>query len=641
MNKINITLPIIKINIDYSIRSKEKSGLFEYTILDIYNKFNKSEFENYTFKDFIHKILQAKVPDLFIVKALEYLDNNKILVSEYEDGLIDLSISSFRVFNEKTLETMLEKKELYSKPQTKNIDLYYDPLSNQIINIDCNQLIKDNEKPLINGEQFRHRNITDLTKSAFIEFLKKQESSFYKDGAKVDDIKEQYVSLESENKREILYRNVEVAFTLNQSLNNEYIIEFTEEFKFITPYVNQFITYVFKNYNIFESDVNNNNLIQRTSVKTAYKNDIVLSNINDIEKYIQSEIYLIFNTNENKIETSENYLKVYLNQHFKDIKCFIVKDSIYSYREISINGVFKNVFFYNTHNEEIYNKITADFIKDFIADLFKNIKDKSFYDEIKQLNYFINVANKKELIVDTIINHLISLDIYLFINRIVSIFDILTHNESYLKYFNENIYNRYLEKSNYSKMALNDIFSQWKYNENTIDKVKKIQNNIKDILDNTEIRESMKKNTSIIKKTDSDVNKRKHEKRYVLDTNILISIGVEAFKKNNLILSSAVIEELDDVKKKQSDTFQTINKIQKYLAKFNRDDIVYENSNESINLLPSEYRKDKRDNMILSLCLKDTENRILVTNDQNLQLKAKAINIKSINSGIFLKGEIK
>ncbi len=641
MNKINITLPIIKINIDYSIRSKEKSGLFEYTILDIYNKFNKSEFENYTFKDFIHKILQAKVPDLFIVKALEYLDNNKILVSEYEDGLIDLSISSFRVFNEKTLETMLEKKELYSKPQTKNIDLYYDPLSNQIINIDCNQLIKDNEKPLINGEQFRHRNITDLTKSAFIEFLKKQESSFYKDGAKVDDIKEQYVSLESENKREILYRNVEVAFTLNQSLNNEYIIEFTEEFKFITPYVNQFITYVFKNYNIFESDVNNNNLIQRTSVKTAYKNDIVLSNINDIEKYIQSEIYLIFNTNENKIETSENYLKVYLNQHFKDIKCFIVKDSIYSYREISINGVFKNVFFYNTHNEEIYNKITADFIKDFIADLFKNIKDKSFYDEIKQLNYFINVANKKELIVDTIINHLISLDIYLFINRIVSIFDILTHNESYLKYFNENIYNRYLEKSNYSKMALNDIFSQWKYNENTIDKVKRIQNNIKDILDNTEIRESMKKNTSIIKKTDSDVNKRKHEKRYVLDTNILISIGVEAFKKNNLILSSAVIEELDDVKKKQSDTFQTISKIQKYLTKFNRDDIVFENSNESINLLPSEYRKDKRDNMILSLCLKDTENRILVTNDQNLQLKAKAINIKSINSGIFLKGEIK
>ncbi len=641
MNKINITLPIIKINIDYSIRSKEKSGLFEYTILDIYNKFNKSEFENYTFKDFIHKILQAKVPDLFIVKALEYLDNNKILVSEYEDGLIDLSISSFRVFNEKTLETMLEKKELYSKPQTKNIDLYYDPLSNQIINIDCNQLIKDNEKPLINGEQFRHRNITDLTKSAFIEFLKKQESSFYKDGAKVDDIKEQYVSLESENKREILYRNVEVAFTLNQSLNNEYIIEFTEEFKFITPYVNQFITYVFKNYNIFESDVNNNNLIQRTSVKTAYKNDIVLSNINDIEKYIQSEIYLIFNTNENKIETSENYLKVYLNQHFKDIKCFIVKDSIYSYREISINGVFKNVFFYNTHNEEIYNKITADFIKDFIADLFKNIKDKSFYDEIKQLNYFINVANKKELIVDTIINHLISLDIYLFINRIVSIFDILTHNESYLKYFNENIYNRYLEKSNYSKMALNDIFSQWKYNENTIDKVKRIQNNIKDILDNTEIRESMKKNIIIIKKTDSDVNKRKHEKRYVLDTNILISIGVEAFKKNNLILSSAVIEELDDVKKKQSDTFQTINKIQKYLTKFNRDDIVFENSNESINLLPSEYRKDKRDNMILSLCLKDTENRILVTNDQNLQLKAKAINIKSINSGIFLKGEIK
>ena len=94
-------------------------------------------------------------------------------------------------------------------------------------------------------------------------------------------------------------------------------------------------------------------------INKKYSTTVILTthDINDIEKYIQSEIYLIFNTNENKIETSENYLKVYLNQHFKDIKCFIVKDSIYSYREISINGVFKNVFFYNTHNEEIYNKV--------------------------------------------------------------------------------------------------------------------------------------------------------------------------------------------------------------------------------------------------------------------------------------------
>lgn len=640
MNKTNITLPIIKINVDYSIRSKEKSGLFEYTILDIYQNFNNSEFQNYTFRDFIHEILQAKVPDLFIEKALEYLDNNKILISEYEDGLIVLPISSFRVSNKQTLKTMLENKELYSQPQAKNMDLYYDPLTSQIINVNSDQLIKDIEKPLVNGNQFKHMNITDSTKSTFIEFIKKQESSFYKDGVKVDAIKEQYVSLESENKREILYRNVEVAFKLNQVLNDEYTIEFAEKFKFMTRYVEKFISCVFERNNIYEADANNN-LIQKSLIQTAYKNDIVLSNINDIEKYVQSKIYLIFDSNEAKIDTNENYLKIYLKQQLGDKKCFLVKDSMYSYKEITINTTSGNIVFYNTQNEDIYNKITTNFIKHFIAVLFKNIKETSFYSEIKQLNYLISVANKKELIVDTIINQLINLNIYLFINRTVSIQNILSNDKSALEYFNDNVFKKYLENSQYAKRDLSIIFKEWKYNENTIEKVKKIQNNIIDILDNTKTQESMKKNSRRIIKTTNGTNKSNYEIKYVLDTNILINIGLKAFGKKNLILSAAVVEELDDVKKNQPDTLQTIKKIQKYLNKSDRDDIIYENSNELIDLLPSEYRKNKRDNMILALCLQDKENRILVTNDQNLQLKAKAINIKSINSGIFLKGDIK
>jgi hypothetical protein len=78
MNKIKIFLPIIKINVDCSIRTKEKCGLFEYTILYIYNQFNKNKFNNFTFKDFINKVLKAKVPDIFIEEALDYL-NNKLI----------------------------------------------------------------------------------------------------------------------------------------------------------------------------------------------------------------------------------------------------------------------------------------------------------------------------------------------------------------------------------------------------------------------------------------------------------------------------------------------------------------------------------------------------------------------------------
>lgn len=88
MNKIKIFLPIIKINVDCSIRTKEKCGLFEYTILYIYNQFNKNKFNNFTFKDFINKVLKAKVPDIFIEEALDYLNNNRILTTENEGFLM-------------------------------------------------------------------------------------------------------------------------------------------------------------------------------------------------------------------------------------------------------------------------------------------------------------------------------------------------------------------------------------------------------------------------------------------------------------------------------------------------------------------------------------------------------------------------
>ena len=60
--------------------------------------------------------------------------------------------------------------------------------------------------------------------------------------------------------------------------------------------------------------------------------------------------------------------------------------------------------------------------------------------------------------------------------------------------------------------------------------------------------------------------------------------------------------------------------------------------NSDLTLIPSDFDKRSPDNAILSVLLKfKDENPILLTSDQGLQLKAKALKISTIDLKDFLK----
>lgn len=559
MIKTSIHLPIISIYVDYSIRSKENSGLFEYTILDIFQNFSESEFNKYSFKQFFHKILQAKVPDLFIEKALEYLDNNKILISEDEDGLIDLPISAFKVSDKKILKTMLQDKVLYSKPQKKRKDLYYDPLKNQIIDINTSELTNDIENPLINGERYKDVYIQDTIIKASIETKKKKESSFNKDGVKIEDLI--YLDIKEQAKREVLYRRIDLLFEIVHKKDNEYELVLDKKYEFINKYRDKLI----------EKLMNENSLILEDNSLNII-DDVLINNIK-LVKYSKN-IQVIINSKEYEI----------------------------------------------ANKKDINIKIEA-FITNIIDTAFKNIRDSSFYDDIRLLQELNKLLEKDEFISENIINRLINLDIYPFVNRLNAIYGNI--NENIKKLIDKNIFYSYIQKQNYEKSKLKDIFEKWNFYQDTKEQIQNIQNQL------------------LLAKEDEIVSVKKDEQviKYVLDTNILINIGLKAFDKKNLILSLAIIEELDEVKKKKPETSKTIREVQKFLSESKRTDIIYENSSKQIEKLPKELKANKIDNMILSLCFNSEEKRIFVTDDKNLQLKAKGLNIKTINSTTYLKEE--
>lgn len=388
MNKIKITLPIIKINVEYSIRSTEKSGLFEYTILDIYQNFNNSEYQNYTFKDFLHKILLAKVPDLFIKKALEFLDNNRILTSKYEERLIELPISSFSVSDKKNLKNMLENKELYSQSQVKLMTLYYDLLINKIIEVDEHNLKDNIDKPFISGEQFKHINITDKTKSDFIKYIKKQDTSFYKDGAKVENIKEEPI-IESDKKRKVLYRNVEIAFKFNYIQGNDYELILDKKFEFISRYKSQFINAIFENNDmVLEKLRDSHKFVKKIKKDTL---GIVISDDENICNQINGNIFVIYsNENSKPIKLSDSKLKFRINQKYPwQIESYIIDGKVHYRKEINISDIKKDIKIIEYTNEidDAYKKISNAVISNILEISFSKINHSDFYENIQYLNY--------------------------------------------------------------------------------------------------------------------------------------------------------------------------------------------------------------------------------------------------------------
>ena len=145
---------------------------------------------------------------------------------------------------------------------------------------------------------------------------------------------------------------------------------------------------------------------------------------------------------------------------------------------------------------------------------------------------------------------------------------------------------------------------------------------------------------SKFEKTKKEIKKNK-ENLYIIDTNVFVDYPDIISKINKdypVILSAKVIDELDNLKSKLDG--QGKSNVQKALKSINRHmdtrDLRMEISDTT--LLPLDFNKRSPDNQILTVALKfKTENPILLTSDNGLQIKAKGLKITTITLKEFIK----
>ncbi len=103
-----------------------------------------------------------------------------------------------------------------------------------------------------------------------------------------------------------------------------------------------------------------------------------------------------------------------------------------------------------------------------------------------------------------------------------------------------------------------------------------------------------------------------------------------------IILSAKVIDELDKMKIRSEQEKKNAETALRLLNHENSRKIIFETADAS--LLPADYDRRSPDNLILSVALKyKDENPIMLTSDNGLQLKCKALDITTITLMAFLK----
>jgi predicted ribonuclease YlaK len=124
---------------------------------------------------------------------------------------------------------------------------------------------------------------------------------------------------------------------------------------------------------------------------------------------------------------------------------------------------------------------------------------------------------------------------------------------------------------------------------------------------------------------------------YVFDTSALIEhpqIVAEASQGELFVVTKRVIEELDD--KKLNETLRpSVAEAVRNLRNLSKDHIQF--CDGDMSLLPADYRV-KGDNLILSVAVRYRKHKpVLITNDNNLSLKARAEGLEAMSAESFLK----
>lgn len=134
--------------------------------------------------------------------------------------------------------------------------------------------------------------------------------------------------------------------------------------------------------------------------------------------------------------------------------------------------------------------------------------------------------------------------------------------------------------------------------------------------------------------------KKDKKNLYIIDTNVFVDypdIISKIDQKYSIILSAKVIDELDNLKSKLNDKGK-IN-VQNALKHINKNidkrDLRMELSD--LSLLPKDFNTRSADNKILTVALKyKSENPIILTSDNGLQIKSKGLKLTTISLKEFL-----
>jgi rRNA-processing protein FCF1 len=130
------------------------------------------------------------------------------------------------------------------------------------------------------------------------------------------------------------------------------------------------------------------------------------------------------------------------------------------------------------------------------------------------------------------------------------------------------------------------------------------------------------------------------ENLYIIDTNVFVDcpeIISKIDKQYQVILSAKVIDELDYLKiSLTEEQRKNVHKAIKHINEsFDKRNIKMDTAD--LALLPNDFNKKSPDNFILSVALRyKSENPIMLTSDNGLQIKAKGLGITTITLKAFL-----